>query len=539
MCRQNNHVVWASQWEGTAEVSKERVQGRSFLWAHQLHVILWKNVYLRRLVRHYPSTILEILLMIFLLYGIQEESVVREPLLRRPDMIYQPVRPREFWNQQPDMSRIEQVVFFAPNNSYVARLTHEAFAYLGITNVIEVTTEKKLREKARDVEIQGIPARVLVLHYTNIQEDEMGKGIDGLHVSIFAGALPFDIHLHYPRRLVAQPEGPATQERFPEMNTLLPVVAALQQRHLQMQAAVFNYSHPISPVTLQRFPYPSHIEYKDTKNNALVLTRFCIGMLIPFSVLVYTITDEKSTGMREMLRLIGVNDWVLWIGHHLSALFMHTIISTLMLLFMMVKRNQEGKPFIYYSDPLLLFWILMHFCHSCLLHAMLLSVLFASRQSAVAVAMLYWIFSCTMSFVTLENANGMGYHYIQRKYKLLTSIFPGMSLHWSFRVLGRFEKFAEDGANWSNFADPDATPDNVTILEIVLVGVFSDCAIVFLIWYLDNVLHTGPGIPKSYFFPLKQTVSDYLKNKEKILQAAEEVSAVKQKNLRDGSHPKL
>ncbi|KAH9371089.1 hypothetical protein HPB48_018542 [Haemaphysalis longicornis] len=47
--------------------------------------------------------------MIFLLYGIQEESVVREPLLRRPDMIYQPVRPREFWNQQPDMSRIEQV----------------------------------------------------------------------------------------------------------------------------------------------------------------------------------------------------------------------------------------------------------------------------------------------------------------------------------------------------------------------------------------------------------------------------------------------
>ncbi|KAH9371090.1 hypothetical protein HPB48_018541 [Haemaphysalis longicornis] len=87
-----------------------------------------------------------------------------------------------------------------------------------------------------------------------------------------------------------------------------------------------------------------------------------------------------TAGMREMLRLIGVNDWVLWIGHHLSALFMHTIISTLMLLFMMVKRNQEGKPFIYYSDPLLLFWILMHFCHSCLLHAMLLSVLFASRK---------------------------------------------------------------------------------------------------------------------------------------------------------------
>ncbi|KAH6937587.1 hypothetical protein HPB50_001867 [Hyalomma asiaticum] len=37
----------------------------------------------------------------------------------------------------------------------------------------------------------------------------------------------------------------------------------------------------------------------------------------------------------------------------------------------------------------------------------------------------------------------------------------------------------------------------------------------------------------------KQTVSDYLKNKGKILEAAEKVSAGKQKNFRDGSHPKL
>ncbi|KAH6945611.1 hypothetical protein HPB50_009295 [Hyalomma asiaticum] len=37
----------------------------------------------------------------------------------------------------------------------------------------------------------------------------------------------------------------------------------------------------------------------------------------------------------------------------------------------------------------------------------------------------------------------------------------------------------------------------------------------------------------------KQTVSDYLKNKGKILEAVEKVSAGKQKNFRDGSHPKL
>ncbi|KAH6946178.1 hypothetical protein HPB50_012019 [Hyalomma asiaticum] len=37
----------------------------------------------------------------------------------------------------------------------------------------------------------------------------------------------------------------------------------------------------------------------------------------------------------------------------------------------------------------------------------------------------------------------------------------------------------------------------------------------------------------------KQTVSDYLKNKGNIKEAEEKVSAGKQKDFRDGSHPKL
>ncbi|KAK8775883.1 hypothetical protein V5799_030768 [Amblyomma americanum] len=126
-----------------------------------------------------------------------------------------------------------------------------------------------------------------------------------------------------------------------------------------------------------------------------------------------------------------------------------------------------------------------------------------AAHTAVAGAMLYWTFSCVMPFLTLEHAGGQGYHYIQRKHKLWTSIFPGMSLHWSFRVLERFEKFVENGANWTNFYDRAATPDNVTLAEIVLVGIVTDCVIVTILWYVENVLPIGPGIAKSFLFPFK------------------------------------
>ncbi|KAH9374813.1 hypothetical protein HPB48_020614 [Haemaphysalis longicornis] len=90
------------------DVVRERATGGSFLWARQLHAILWKNVYVRRVCRHYPTTIVEVLLMVFWLYGIQEDSVVREPLMRRPDAIYPPQRPGAFWNKAEGMVGINK-----------------------------------------------------------------------------------------------------------------------------------------------------------------------------------------------------------------------------------------------------------------------------------------------------------------------------------------------------------------------------------------------------------------------------------------------
>lgn len=59
------------------------------------------------------------------------------------------------------------------------------------------------------------------------------------------------------------------------------------------------------------------------------------------------------------------------------------------------------------------------------------------------------------------------------------------------------------GANWSNFADRAATPDNVTLAEIVFVGFMCDCFIVAAVWYLDNAMPIGPGIAKPLLYPFQ------------------------------------
>lgn len=468
----------------------------------QLLMLVWKNVYVKRLCRRYTTTLLEIVLMVVLLLGIQESSVVREPLIRKGDTIFSPISPTTFWNTQPDMVQVQQVLYAPADNKYLSRLTREAMKMLSVPDVMGMHSDKEI--VAAMMRQNRTPVHTVGLYYGNVNPGDKDSVPISLRITFFGGSLPLDVLVHYPQRILSQPEGPSAEERFPEMNTLLPIMGTLQQLHLEIQASLHNHTgQMLQPASLQRFPYPSYIEYKDTQNYALVLTRFCVGMLIPFAFFVAMLSEEKVTGMKEMLRLVGIGDWVYWTSHYLSAAFVHVIIATLMMLFVCVKRNEEGRSFIQYSDPMLVFFILLCFGSSCTMHATLLSMFFNSPHSAVAGAMLYWTFSCVMPFLLLENDGGQGYHFIRRWHKLATCVFPGMSLHWSFRVLERFEKFVTFGANWSNFYDRAATPDNVTLAEIVFMGLLCDCFIVAAVWYLDNVVPVGPGIAKPLYYPFQ------------------------------------
>ncbi|XP_075534998.1 uncharacterized protein LOC142570501 [Dermacentor variabilis] len=75
----------------------------------QLLMLVWKNVYVKRLCRRYTTTLLEIVLMVVLLLGIQESSVVREPLIRKGDTVFSPISPTTFWDTEHDMVEIKQV----------------------------------------------------------------------------------------------------------------------------------------------------------------------------------------------------------------------------------------------------------------------------------------------------------------------------------------------------------------------------------------------------------------------------------------------
>ncbi|KAH7966731.1 hypothetical protein HPB49_019014 [Dermacentor silvarum] len=157
----------------------------------QLFMLVWKNVYVKRLCRRYTTTLLEIVLMVVLLLGIQESSVVREPLIRKGDTIFSPIHPTTFWNTQPDMVQVNQVLYAPADNKYLSRLTREAMKMLSVPDVMGVHSNKEL--VAAMMRQNRTPVHTVGLYYGNVNPGDKDSVPISLRITFFGGSLPLDV----------------------------------------------------------------------------------------------------------------------------------------------------------------------------------------------------------------------------------------------------------------------------------------------------------------------------------------------------------
>ncbi|KAK8764987.1 hypothetical protein V5799_032405 [Amblyomma americanum] len=108
-----------------------------------------------------------------------------------------------------------------------------------------------------------------------------------------------------------------------------------------------------------------------------------------------------------------------------------------------------SSPVLSYSDPLLVFVVLLSFNSLSILHAMFVSVLLTSSRMSTIFSMIYWICSIAFPYLMLQNPLGRGYYLCNRASKIVTSASPGMGLHWAFMIIERFERFREHAQRWS------------------------------------------------------------------------------------------
>lgn len=215
---------------------------------------------------------------------------------------------------------------------------------------------------------------------------------------------------------------------------------ALTHAHLQQVQRKTNNSDPAYNISVQRLPdgpYPTEA----VSRRSLMALRIGLGFVVPFCVLVGQLVEETQNGMREKLRVVGLNDAVYWLGHFLAAMVTGAFSSSFVMIYMTVWGNEKHgvtQTFLDGTSKAVVVVSFLLFCIQYITKAMLLSVFFTNSTMAVLVALCYWLTSYAVPWLFLEDFSGRSAHYILlgRWTKLFTAMMPCMGIHWCFRIIG-------------------------------------------------------------------------------------------------------
>ncbi|XP_042898603.1 phospholipid-transporting ATPase ABCA3 isoform X2 [Parasteatoda tepidariorum] len=252
-------------------------------------------------------------------------------------------------------------------------------------------------------------------------------------------------------------------------------------------------------VSMQRFPYPEH---QDTRHkfNIVILVPACVcaGYLIFIINLVRRIIEEKSNGSKELLKMMGMTDFVYWISTFMNY-FVIAFITTLIITIVYKVPLKNATVFMKHTEFCLLFLMLLLFMASLILFCMAFSIFFNKAVFAIITLIIFYIVTFVMYMVSyfIESLD-VKYFPLPLMEKLGICTMPTGGILTMFAFVSFYEESGE-GLQWYNLSERAVSPD-LNMVMVLFSVIFSCFLYAVMIWYFDAVWPWQPGVPKPFYF---------------------------------------
>ena len=173
---------------------------------------------------------------------------------------------------------------------------------------------------------------------------------------------------------------------------------------------------------------------------------FITGYIVVCPLIVKRITDEKVAKAKEMLKMMGMSDWVFW-GSHFINFFSVMLVQSAVITFLLFV-GFGGRPFYVWSNGFMLFISLILYNMSTILSCMLLTTVFNRPVIAVVVSVILFEVSHSVPWALLEPM------FTSRKVPstsmmALSCLLPNMGIQWVMSLMGNVELYGH-GVTWDN-----------------------------------------------------------------------------------------
>ncbi|XP_035897988.1 ATP-binding cassette sub-family A member 3-like [Anopheles stephensi] len=302
------------------------------------------------------------------------------------------------------------------------------------------------------------------------------------------------------RRWGSRPDGGA---RFAEDSDGGPSPGYFREGFLTLQHYIFKafleqvktIEDPVPDVYLQRFPYPPFREdsFPSSLTTFLPIS-VMLAFIYPCISIVKNILFEKEKQIKEAMKIMGLQNWVLWSSWFVKCFVFTQISVILVVLFLKVPwYSTPNVSVLTYSDWGCIWLIFFVYGIAIITFSFMLSTLFSKANSGGAVAAIIWFLAFAPYIIMVQD-----YRNLTVSQKLGSSLLLNSAIGFAMRLVGVYEGTTQ-GVQWSTlFHDSDVDDINIGQMLLMLLG---DAAIYMLIaLYIEQVFPGDFGLAQPWYF---------------------------------------
>ncbi|XP_068181973.1 phospholipid-transporting ATPase ABCA1b [Antennarius striatus] len=247
-------------------------------------------------------------------------------------------------------------------------------------------------------------------------------------------------------------------------------------------------------VYIQQMPYPCYVDDIFLRVMSRSMPLFMtLAWMYSVAIILKSVVYEKEARLKETMRIMGLDNGILWFSWFISSLI-PLLVSAALLVLLLKKGN-----LLPYSDPGVVFFFLGSFAVVTIMQCFLLSTAFARANLAAACGGIIY-FTLYLPYVLCVAWQD----YIGSAAKVFASLLSPVAFGFGCEYFALFEEQGV-GIQWKNLVASPLEEDDFSLRSAIALMYFDSFLYGVLTWYIEAVFPGQYGIPRPWYFPFTKS----------------------------------
>uniref|UniRef100_A0A9L0SRG3 P-type phospholipid transporter n=1 Tax=Equus caballus TaxID=9796 RepID=A0A9L0SRG3_HORSE len=277
---------------------------------------------------------------------------------------------------------------------------------------------------------------------------------------------------------------------FEDMRYVWGGFAYLQDVVEQAIIRVLTGTEKKTGVYVQQMPYPCYVDDIFLRVMSRSMPLFMtLAWIYSVAVIIKSIVYEKEARLKETMRIMGLDNGILWFSWFISSLIPLLVSAGLLVV---ILKLGNLLP---YSDPSVVFVFLSVFAVVTILQCFLISTLFSRANLAAACGGIIY-FTLYLPYVLCVAWQD----YVGFTLKILASLLSPVAFGFGCEYFALFEEQGI-GVQWDTLFESPMEEDGFNLTTSVSMMLFDAFLYGVMTWYIEAVFPGQYGIPRPWYFP--------------------------------------